>query len=395
MFKPANIIFALLALAWLVTSGFVFHDRISVLTSSQSLDATITHCEWKKSRRKSSSNSSGPRSRSTYAPVAVSVEGYRVTGKISLAGRKNCERMIGKPVKILVDSHNPDDARIHSFMQFWLYPVALTFAGTLLMAGVFMAEGAFVVLFICGGLIIGGGYFHEAKGVGQSSPNTLPITVDNERALEICFAEARREQNVDRNDQITALTCKQRGIYELTPLRALTQLEYLDLTGNEIEALSPLGGLPALRELILDGNKWLRTMDGLEGLGSLEDLSVRVTDLEDIKALSPLTALKAADISANKITDISALSGLPNLVTVNLDSNRELSDISALANKPELETVTLYRTDVADLTPLYTSPKLKRINLSKNSAVPCPQIKRLQQDTEQTIRGLPSTAQCD
>ena len=116
MFKPINIIFALLVLAWLVTSGFVFHDRISVLTSSQSLDATVTHCKWKKSRRKSSSSSSGPRSRSTYAPVAVSAEGYRVIGKISLAGRKNCERMIGKPVKILVDSHNPDNARIHSFM---------------------------------------------------------------------------------------------------------------------------------------------------------------------------------------------------------------------------------------------------------------------------------------
>lgn len=391
MFKPANIVLGVLILAWLIVSGFVAHDRISVLTSSQSFDASITHCKWKRtwvrrSMRRGTSH--------TYAPVTVSKQGYRVTGKLYIARKKNCERRIDERVKILVNPNNPDDGRINSFLQFWLYPMALTIAGGLLISAAFMASGVFTVIFLSGALIIGGGAYHEIKGFGAFSKNGEPIVVDNNAALEVCLVEARIKQGVTRNADITRLSCKRRSVYDLTPLSEFKKLEFLELTGNKIEVVSPLGGLTALKELTLDGNNHLRTLAGLEGLKSLEDLSVRVTDLDDITALSTLSSLKKLNISTNKITDISALEGLTNLVTVQLDENRNLSDISALANKPALNAVTLHLTQVNDLTPLYTSPKLRRVNLSKLSNVPCEQIKHIEKITAQTLKGVSGLKHC-
>jgi len=395
MFKPTPIIFALLALLWLIASGFVFLDRASVLSSAQSLEATITDCEGKRSRRSARSSKGGGITRWTYAPVAVSAEGYKVTGKIYISGKQRCERMIGRQVKILVDLNNPDDARINSFMQFWLFPAGLVFAGAMTIAIVLMAKGVFFVLFVSGALVIGGGAFYEIWGIGGPSEPPAPIVVDNERTLDVCLAEARRKEGVEQNGQIKRLTCKDRGVSDLTPLQSLTRLEYLDIRSNKISSLVPIGNFHALREIRLDGNRLLQTLDGLEGLKSLEVLSARSVQLGDIEALGTLTTLREVDLNNNGLSNISALSGLYKLVRVVIDDNRELSDISALAGKPDLETVTFYRTQVVDISPLYTATKLKRVDIGETPAVPCEQIAYLQQNTQQTVRGISGVERCN
>ena len=404
MFKPINIIIVIFVLIWAIPTAYVFHDRINLLTSAQSLDASIVSCD-KQSRKRRGYRTSPRRSGVTfkksnrsarkYAPVAVSAEGYKVTGKIFIAGKKNCERRLGQQVKILVDADNPDNARINSFMQFWIYPVALVFAGAMLFCAIIMSSGLFTLLFITAGIIIGGGVYHEIKGFGPAKALPPPIIVDNELAWNVCLTEARKAAMLDSNTQLKRVACKDRGITDLSPISALTQLEYIDVRMNKITSLLPLNQLQSLRELELDSNRQLRTLGGLEGLKSLETLSVRSVSLDNIKALSTIPSLKELDFNNNGLTDISPLSNLPNIVIANLDDNPDLSDISALANKSELEVVTIYGTQVSDLTPLYTSPKLWRIHISNKSTIPCEQIKHIEQNTAEKLQGISGLKRCN
>ena len=88
----------------------------------------------------------------------------------------------------------------------------------------------------------------------------------------------------------------------------MTNLTYLELSGNSITDISPLRGLTNLTWL------WFSS-----------------SNLSDISALRGLTSLTYMNLSNNNLTDtdISSLSGLINLTGLNLGSNR-ITDISSL-----------------------------------------------------------------
>ncbi|TKJ36356.1 MAG: hypothetical protein CEE38_11085 [Planctomycetes bacterium B3_Pla] len=71
------------------------------------------------------------------------------------------------------------------------------------------------------------------------------------------------------------------------------------------------------------------------------------------------------EVRANRITDISALSGLAALTWLNLGDNR-ITDISALSGLTNLETLTLYGNQVADITALADLVRLSYLDLGRN-----------------------------
>jgi len=120
---------------------------------------------------------------------------------------------------------------------------------------------------------------------------------------------------------LTELDLGQNSITDLSPLAALTELRVLDLSDNPITDLSPLSTLKNLTDLNLDGSHLTQQTDfspllALTQLQSL-DLSRNLIGDRSLESIAQLTTLKNLDVSYNRITDISPLTTLPNLIHLN------------------------------------------------------------------------------
>ena len=155
-------------------------------------------------------------------------------------------------------------------------------------------------------------------------------------------------------------------ISDISALGNLTNLEQLDLGGNNISDISVLGNLTNLEQLDL-GRNYIDYIGALGGLTNLQTLDLSVNFISDIGALGNLTNLQTLDLSDNEISDIGALGNLTNLQTLYLSYN-EISDISALGNLTNLEQLDLGRNyiDYDYIVALGNLTNLTELNLSNN-----------------------------
>lgn len=137
------------------------------------------------------------------------------------------------------------------------------------------------------------------------------------------------------------------GLRDLTELSGLNELENLDLSGNPIVyGLSQLGQKNKLKTLAVNGNG-RQFIDGLSPIGSFKNLT-------------------SLSLKGQKLTDISALSGLDKLTTLDLTSNK-ISDVSPLSNLTALTTLTLDGNNIKDITPLLGIVSLHDNGLNANN----------------------------
>ncbi len=115
------------------------------------------------------------------------------------------------------------------------------------------------------------------------------------------------------------------SIRDLSPLLGLTNLQYLDLTHNQIQDASPLSGLTNLQHLGLSHNQ-----------------------IQDASPLSGLTNLQHLGLSHNQIQDASPLSGLVNLKELFLENN-EIYTIPDFVNLEKLEVLDIANNHIADV----------------------------------------------
>jgi internalin A len=92
---------------------------------------------------------------------------------------------------------------------------------------------------------------------------------------------------------------------------------------------------------------------------------LRTNQIQDISPLSGLTRLKSLDLSNNQITDISALSGLTALESLAIYNN-QIADISALSGLSNLTSLDLEHNQITDLTPLSGLTNITSLELSSN-----------------------------
>ncbi len=97
----------------------------------------------------------------------------------------------------------------------------------------------------------------------------------------------------------------------------------LDLSGKEIEDITEISGLEALTDLqILKlSNNQIGEIKGLENLKNLLKLDLRGNEISEIKGLKNLSNLIDLDLSYNKIREIQGLNNLINLKKLNLKGN--------------------------------------------------------------------------
>lgn len=126
-----------------------------------------------------------------------------------------------------------------------------------------------------------------------------------------------------------------KGTNDLSPLAGLTSLRLLNLNGNKITDISALKNLKNLTYIEMTDNN-ISDLSPLAGLTKLETLYLNTNQIVDITPLAGLTNLVDLDLWINKIHDISAISSLTNLEFIDIENNY-IGDPAPLANLTKLQ----------------------------------------------------------
>ena len=180
---------------------------------------------------------------------------------------------------------------------------------------------------------------------------------------------------------------------DLTPLAGLAHLTRVELEGRS-SALETLLSLPSLSTLRLRsaGLTDLTTVSELTGVqtlqltfnGNLRDLTP-LANMENLRRLTVVGSYRSSDpwdlTAADALSDISPLSALENLTYLSLDYNG-ISDLSALSALANLEELFLKHNNISDVSPLVGLTGLTKLRLLGNPVANASALYPLtQQDT--------------
>ena len=171
---------------------------------------------------------------------------------------------------------------------------------------------------------------------------------------------------------LKALTISNQAVSDFSPLKGMTQLESLVLSGNDVKDLSFISGHKKINTLVISqDNPPDRAFTGisdikmLEGMDSLEKLSLVNQNIMDLTPLSKLSGLTYLDIQGNRVEDLTPLSELSNLSYLDVQYN-SIYEFSALRNLENLHTLYLSNGFTMSLSFLRNLPNLKETNLSED-----------------------------
>lgn len=141
------------------------------------------------------------------------------------------------------------------------------------------------------------------------------------------------------------------SISSLDGLEYFTDLEVLELKGNQISDLTPLQGLEWLEILDLSDNA-ISDIQPLCSLTNLVELDLSNNNITVIPTeFSDLTGLYHLNLSDNAITSVSSLSSMQDMESLFLNGNM-LSDINALVYMRRLKVLHLAGNSILDYSPI-------------------------------------------
>ena len=184
------------------------------------------------------------------------------------------------------------------------------------------------------------------------------------------------------------------NLSSLSAVSGLTELNYLSAADNRISDLKPLSGLTKLQTLYLDNNP-VTDLSPLYGLSSLTLLSIKGIELQEedmealCKALPNCTVyadtviekeeteitiggktvsvdVTELDLKNCGITDLSELVKLKNIQTLDLQGNH-ISDLSPLSGLTSLRKLILWDNDITSIYPLSSLTNLTYLDLDENN----------------------------
>jgi hypothetical protein len=184
---------------------------------------------------------------------------------------------------------------------------------------------------------------------GQTPPDTT--NVDDVEPDARAVTVSRKTGNLERLAELPALqrlVARAPNQETLRLIGGASSMEDLELCGGTMADLNPLSGLQRLRYLAISVASRLRSLDGIEGLNSLQFFS-------------------AWHCAA--LTSVAPLAGLRGLRYVFLDGNMykpmRLESLAAFAGLGDLEVLKLHNVRVRDrdLQPLHGLRKLTQLEL--------------------------------
>ena len=162
------------------------------------------------------------------------------------------------------------------------------------------------------------------------------------------------------------LNAQRNQLSNMTSWGHLQNLQYLDISGNQLESLEGLACLYHLRQLNANDNK-ISDIDGILDLNGLQSLLLEGNELESLDFEGgELTRLTRLDASRNRLAHVYNLSWLPALEELNLEQN-DLGEI-ANADSPPLISLRHLRASANQLRSMDLSvcPRIESLYLDRN-----------------------------
>ncbi len=142
-------------------------------------------------------------------------------------------------------------------------------------------------------------------------------------------------------------------------------LTHFGVISEGIVALTGLEYATNLKLLWLWDNQ-ISNVSALSGLMELMDLDLSGNQISDVSALSGLMDLTDLDLSGNQISDVSALSGLTDLTDLDLSGN-QISDVSPLSGPTDLRRLDMCDNQISDISGLSGLTGLRLLWLNGNA----------------------------
>lgn len=147
------------------------------------------------------------------------------------------------------------------------------------------------------------------------------------------------------------------GITHLEPISKLSQLQYLDISGNSIQNLVPLRNLTKL-EILNCSNTQISSLYPMRYATKLQVLNANHTPIYDISTLSNFILLERLNLNYTVIEDINDLAGLESLIDLRF-TNTDISDIESLNTLTKLEYLNISSTNVSSVQSLSALKNLR------------------------------------
>lgn len=151
---------------------------------------------------------------------------------------------------------------------------------------------------------------------------------------------------------------------QISNLRHLKQLKYLNLKDNYITDLSCLAGLTQMESLHFTNNN-VTDISFMKDMNELREISAENTGISDISVLRGKTKLESVFFGDSYVTDITPIADSRGLKYVGFNE-AQIPDISALEGMTELETVCFAGCGITSLEPLSQAKKLRNIYFGRN-----------------------------
>ena len=163
---------------------------------------------------------------------------------------------------------------------------------------------------------------------------------------------------------LTELALDNNNISDITPLSSLVSINALSLKNNKVSNLTPLKDYEAIGMLELSGNE----ISDVTPLASIDKLHMLLLDDNNISNPAPLASLSstliALSINNNKITSIDSISDL-NLLFLDIGNNN-IRNLSSLSKMTNLMALFAKNTGVKDISFMSSLPYISSLDLSDN-----------------------------
>jgi len=155
------------------------------------------------------------------------------------------------------------------------------------------------------------------------------------------------------------------GLKDISALSQIYNLEYVDLSYNNIEDISSLSNNNKIKELCCNGNN-ISDITALILLYNIEKLDISYNPISSLKPLKDMSELNNLWIRDMSISSFNGIEDLKNLMVLNAQDNN-LTDISSLEKLVNLERLVLINCGLNDLSSLSTLNNLKELDLNDNN----------------------------
>ena len=173
--------------------------------------------------------------------------------------------------------------------------------------------------------------FNEINTQFLNLSNNKIIDISKYRNENVKTINLSNNPNIKQYDSLKDtpnIIIKSNNITNAKDLEVLTNVQYLDISNNIIQDITPLNNLEKLTQLYLDGNKnIIGTLSG-----NLEELSIKNCNLEEID-ISKLSQLSYLDISQNNIDILNLLKKYDSEIYIMLENqNIKIEDLEKIIN---------------------------------------------------------------